>query len=64
MIRATQVLEQPVSPASHLPGRLEEKLQTSLLRRTTRRLDLTNEGCVFLKETRAILARCNRPGNA
>lgn len=64
MIRATQVLEQPVSPASRLLGRREEKLQTSLLRRTTRRLDLTNEGCVFLKETHAILARCNRPGNA
>ena len=56
MTRAAQVLDQPVSSVSRLLGRLEEKLQTTLLRRTTRRLDLTDEGCVFVEQTRAILA--------
>ncbi|UCV05146.1 LysR family transcriptional regulator [Dechloromonas denitrificans] len=45
-----------VSATSRTLGRLEEKLQTTLLRRTTRRLELTEEGAVFLENARAILA--------
>lgn len=45
-----------VSAASRTLGRLEEKLQTALLRRTTRRLELTEEGAAFLKNARAIIA--------
>lgn len=44
-----------VSAASRTLGRLEEKLQTTLLRRTTRRLELTEEGAAFLAHARAIL---------
>lgn len=53
---AAQRLGQPVSTTSRVLGRLEDKLQTTLLRRTTRRLDLTDEGCSFLKDARAIVA--------
>ena len=35
---------------------MEEKLWTTLLRRTTRRLELTEEGTAFLQSARAILA--------
>jgi len=45
-----------ISATSRTLGRLEEKLQTTLLRRTTRRLELTEEGAVFLENARAILA--------
>ena len=45
-----------ISAASRTLGRLEEKLQTTLLRRTTRRLELTEEGQTFLQHARAILA--------
>lgn len=45
-----------VSATSRTLARLEEKLQTTLLRRTTRRLELTQEGAVFLEHARAILA--------
>ncbi|BDB24388.1 LysR family transcriptional regulator [Cupriavidus sp. P-10] len=45
-----------ISAASRTLGRLEEKLQTTLLRRTTRRLELTEEGAAFLEQARAILA--------
>jgi DNA-binding transcriptional LysR family regulator len=37
-------------------GRLEDKLKTTLLRRTTRRLELTEEGRAFLQDARAIIA--------
>ncbi len=37
-------------------ARLEDKLQTTLLRRTTRRLELTEEGAAFLEYARTILA--------
>ncbi|AHG62193.1 LysR substrate-binding domain-containing protein [Advenella mimigardefordensis] len=52
---ASQRLSQPVSTTSRFLARLEEKLQTTLLRRTTRRLDLTDEGCSFLKDARGII---------
>lgn len=53
---ASQALGLTVSATSRTLGRLEEKLQTTLLRRTTRRLELTEEGAAFLQHARAILA--------
>jgi DNA-binding transcriptional LysR family regulator len=44
-----------VSATSRTLGRLEEKLQTMLLRRTTRRLELTEEGAAFLENVRSII---------
>ncbi|RZJ21725.1 MAG: LysR family transcriptional regulator [Haliea sp.] len=52
---AADQLGQTVSGISRALGRLEKKLATTLLRRTTRRLALTEEGSVFLARTRAIL---------
>lgn len=52
---AADRLEQPVSTTSRLLARLEDKLQVTLLRRTTRRLDLTDEGCGFVEDARVIL---------
>ncbi|SEJ44631.1 LysR family transcriptional regulator [Paraburkholderia diazotrophica] len=52
---AAEQLDQTVSGASRTLGRLEEKLQTTLLRRTTRRLELTEEGKAFLQHTREII---------
>lgn len=45
---------------SHQIRRLEEELQTSLLRRTKRRVELTEAGRLFLEEARDILARTDR----
>ena len=45
-----------MSGISRALGRLEEKLDTTLLNRTTRRLVLTEEGSNFLLRARAILA--------
>jgi DNA-binding transcriptional LysR family regulator len=53
---AAEQLEQAVSGVSRALARLEEKLGTTLLRRTTRRLELTEEGAAFLGRARAILA--------
>lgn len=53
---AAEHLGQPVSTTSRLLARLEDKLQVTLLRRTTRRLDLTDEGCGFVEDARGILA--------
>src|SRR5690606_10709994 len=53
---ASELLDLTISATSRTLGRLEEKLQTTLLRRTTRRLELTEEGAVFLQHARAILA--------
>jgi len=53
---AAAQLAQTVSAISRTLGRLEKKLDTTLLRRTTRRLELTEEGQVFLAHARAILA--------
>lgn len=52
---AAEQLGLTVSAASRTLGRLEEKLQTTLLRRTTRRLELTEEGGALLQHARAIL---------
>lgn len=52
---AADQLAQTVSGISRALSRLEKKLGTTLLRRTTRRLELTEEGKTFLARTRAIL---------
>ncbi|MDW7602930.1 LysR family transcriptional regulator, partial [Stenotrophomonas maltophilia] len=41
---AAEALELTISATSRTLARLEDKLQTTLLRRTTRRLELTEEG--------------------
>lgn len=53
---AADQLGQTVSGVSRALGRLEKKLHATLLRRTTRRLELTEEGEAFLQHARAILA--------
>lgn len=53
---AAEALGQTVSGVSRALGRLEQKLQTTLLRRTTRRLALTEEGQAFLQRAREIVA--------
>ncbi|APW44553.1 LysR family transcriptional regulator [Rhodoferax saidenbachensis] len=52
---AADQLAQTVSGISRALSRLEKKLGTTLLRRTTRRLELTEEGRAFLARTRLIL---------
>lgn len=52
---AAEQLGQTPSGVSRALGRLEDKLGTTLLTRTTRRLHLTAEGEVFLRQARAIL---------
>ena len=49
-------LGQTTSGVSRALSRLEEKLATTLLTRTTRRMELTEEGHLFLAQARAILA--------
>ncbi len=53
---ASELLQLTVSATSRTLSRLEDKLQTTLLRRTTRRIELTEEGAAFLQQARAILA--------
>lgn len=53
---AADRLAQPTSVMSRVLRRLEEKLDTTLIRRTTRRLELTEEGRVFLEHARGIIA--------
>lgn len=53
---AADQLGMTVSATSRTLSRLEQKLQTTLLRRTTRRLELTEEGDAFLQQARAIIA--------
>jgi DNA-binding transcriptional LysR family regulator len=45
-----------VSATSRSLSRLEEKLKTTLVRRTTRRMELTEEGSAYLQQARAIVA--------
>lgn len=52
---AAERLGQTVSGVSRALGRLEKKLGTTLLRRTTRRIALTEEGQAFLARARGIL---------
>jgi len=52
---AAERLGQTPSGISRALGRLEEKLATTLLTRTTRRLHLTAEGEAFLQHARAIV---------
>lgn len=54
--RAAEQLGQTVSATSRSLARLEEKLQATLLHRTTRRLALTEEGDEFLRHARRIVA--------
>jgi DNA-binding transcriptional LysR family regulator len=49
-------LGQTTSGVSRALSRLEDKLATSLLTRTTRRMELTEEGHLFLERARAILS--------
>lgn len=53
---AAEQLGQTTSGVSRALARLEEKLGTTLLTRTTRRLQLTEEGQAFLEQARAIVA--------
>lgn len=53
---AAEQLDMTVSGVSRALNRLERKLDTTLLRRTTRRLELTEEGETFLGHARRILA--------
>ncbi|SAK93305.1 LysR family transcriptional regulator [Caballeronia ptereochthonis] len=56
MTAAAEALQQTVSGVSRTLTRLEKKLDATLVRRTTRRLHLTDEGELFLARARAILA--------
>ncbi len=56
---AAEQLAQTTSGISRALARLEQKLETTLLNRTTRRLELTEEGVLFLAQTRAIIASIN-----
>jgi len=53
---AAEQLDQTSSGVSRALSRLESKLQTTLMHRTTRRLALTEEGMIFLDHARQILA--------
>lgn len=53
---AAEQLNQTTSGISRALSRLESKLQTTLLHRTTRRIALTEEGQIFLLHARQIIA--------
>jgi len=53
-------LSQTTSGISRALSRLESKLQTTLLHRTTRRIALTEEGLLFLEQAREILQSVER----
>lgn len=52
---AAEELHQTISTTSRTLARLEKKLQTTLLNRTTRRLELTEEGRTYLELVRNII---------
>jgi len=49
---AAQALEMPVAKVSRAVQRLEARLQTTLLMRTTRQVSLTAEGAIFAQQVR------------
>lgn len=53
---AAEQLELTISATSRTLARLEAKLNTTLMRRSTRRLELTEEGAAFLARARQIVA--------
>ncbi|WP_158784479.1 LysR family transcriptional regulator [Pantoea sp. BAV 3049] len=57
---AAEQLSQTTSGISRALSRLESKLQTTLLHRTTRRIALTEEGLLFLDHAREILQSVER----
>ena len=57
---ASGQLGQSVSGVSRTLSRLEKKVETTLLQRTTRRIELTEEGKIFLEHARAILTAVNQ----
>lgn len=59
---AAQELGQTISAVSRTLTRLEQKLQTTLMRRTTCRLELTEEGKTYLDNCRQIIVS-KRPKN-
>ncbi|WP_028868059.1 LysR family transcriptional regulator [Psychromonas arctica] len=52
---AAKLLSLTVSAVSRSISRLESKLETTLINRTTRKLDVTNEGVIYLDKVRHIL---------
>lgn len=57
---AAEMIGLTISATSRTIKRLEQKLETTLLRRTTRRLELTEEGAAFLINARDILMAVDR----
>ena len=53
---AAEMLGQTASGVSRGLSRLEEDLGVTLLTRTTRRMELTEEGALFLQKARGIVA--------
>ncbi len=55
MTAAAEQLNMTISTVSRLLLRLEEKIQTTLIYRTTRKIKLSDEGCAFLQKAREIV---------
>src|SRR5205814_4474501 len=58
--RAAESLQIAQPSLSHQIRQLETELQTTLLHRTKRRVELTEAGRLFLEEARDILSRADR----
>ena len=59
---AARALGMTPSAVSKLVARLEARLGTRLLQRSTRALQLTAEGCVFYERSRRVLSAVQMPG--